>query len=189
MHIHIRLARLEDIPELENLIPESARTLQANYYTPTQIEGALRTVFGVDTQLIQDQTYFIAENADQIVGCGGWSKRKTLYGGDQGKTSECDQLLNPNLDPAKIRAFFIHPAWARQGIGSQIMQQCEAAALNAGFKTIEIIATLAGEPLYRKFGYFTRQQFGILLPNISTLPVVRMFKEFSELNLSHHNPQ
>jgi predicted N-acetyltransferase YhbS len=94
------------------------------------------------------------------------------------KTQECDQLLNPNLDPAKIRAFFIHPAWARKGIGSQIMQQCEAAALNAGFKTIEIIATLADKPLYRKFGYSTLQQIEISLPNKSTLPVVRMFKEF-----------
>jgi GNAT superfamily N-acetyltransferase len=178
MPIHIRLACPEDIPALEDLIPESVRTLQANYYTPAQIEGALGTVFGVDTQLIQDQTYFIAESASQIIGCGGWSKRKTLYGGDRGKNLEEDQLLNPNLDPAKIRAFFIHPAWARKGIGSQILQYCETAALNAGFKTIEIIATLAGEPLYRKFGYCTLQQFEILLPNKSTLPVVRMFKEF-----------
>jgi hypothetical protein len=116
MQIQIRLAHLKDIPALENLIPESARTLQANYYTPAQIEEALGTVFGVETQLIQDQTYFIAENAGQIVGCGGWSKRKTLYGGDQSKTGECDQLLDPNFDPAKIRAFFIHPAWARKGI-------------------------------------------------------------------------
>jgi GNAT superfamily N-acetyltransferase len=180
MPIHIRLARPEDIPALEDLIPESARTLQTNYYTPAQIKGALGTVFGVDTQLIQDQTYFIAESVSQIIGCGGWSKRKTLYGGARGKTLEEDQLLNPNIDSAKIRAFFIHPAWARQGIGSQIMHQCETAALNAGFKTIEIIATLAGEPLYRKFGYCTLQQFEILLPNKSTLPVVRMFKDFSE---------
>jgi GNAT superfamily N-acetyltransferase len=179
MHIHIRLARLEDIPTLENLIPESARTLQANYYASEQIEGDLGTVFGIDTQLIQDQTYFIAESANQIVCCGGWSKRKTLYGGDQSKNLEEDQLLNPNLDPAKIRAFFIHPAWARKGIGSQIMRQCEKAALDARFKTIEIIATLAGEPLYRKFGYCTLQQFEISLPNQSTLPVVRMFKDFS----------
>jgi GNAT superfamily N-acetyltransferase len=170
----------EDISTLENLIPESVRTLQANYYTPAQIEGALGTVFGIDTQLIQDQTYFIAESASQIIDCGGWSKRKTLYGGDKGKTLEEEQLLNPTLDPAKIRAFFIHPAWARQGIGSQIMRQCETAALDAGFKTIEIIATLAGEPLYRKFGYCTLQQFEISLPNKSALPVVRMFKDFSK---------
>jgi GNAT superfamily N-acetyltransferase len=143
-------------------------------------------VFGVDTQLIQDQTYFIAESTSQIIGCGGWSKRKTLYGGDRSKTGECDRLLDPNLDPAKIRAFLIHPARTRQGIGSQIMQQCETAALNTGFKAIEIIATLAGEPLYRKFGYRTLQQFEISLPNKTTLPVVRMFKDFTELPQSQN---
>lgn len=180
MEIHIRLASLEDIPALTNLIPESARTLQANYYTPEQIEGALGTVFGVDSQLIHDGTYFVAESASQIIGCGGWSKRKTLYGGDQSKKVEENQLLDSSVDPAKIRAFFVHPAWAQRGIGSQIIRQCEVAALAAGFKTIEIIATLAGEPLYRKFGYHTTRQFEIVLPNKSTLPVVRMFKSFAE---------
>jgi GNAT superfamily N-acetyltransferase len=176
MDIRIRLARQEDITALASLIQESARTLQATYYTSEQIEGALGTVFGVDSQLIQDETYFIAENRHQIIGCGGWSKRKTLYGGDQGKKAEEDQLLDPNFDSAKIRAFFVHPEWARRGIGSQIMEQCEAAALEAGFKTIEIIATLAGEPLYRRFGYTVSQKFEILLPNKSVLPVVRMVK-------------
>ena len=180
MDTQIRLASLEDIAALECLIPESARALQANYYTPEQIEGALGTVFGVDSQLIQDGTYFIAENTNQIVGCGGWSQRKTLYGGDRGKKAEEDELLDPSIDPAKIRAFFIHPAWARKGIGSQIMKQCEARALEAGFQTIEIIATLAGEPLYSRFGYHVNQQFEISLPNKSFLPVVRMVKNFSE---------
>jgi GNAT superfamily N-acetyltransferase len=180
MNIQIRLARQEDIAALASLILESARTLQANYYTSEQIEGALGTVFGVDSQLIQDETYFIAENRHQIIGCGGWSKRKTLYGGDQGKKVEEDQLLDPNFDSAKIRAFFVHPEWARRGIGSQIMEQCETAALEAGFKTIEIIATLAGEPLYRRFGYNVSQRFEISLPNKSVLPVVRMVKSFVE---------
>lgn len=180
MDIQIRLACLENIPVLENLISESARTLQASYYSPEQIEGALETVFGVDSQLIRDETYFIAEYANQIIGCGGWSKRKTLYGGDQGKDIEEDQLLDPIVDPARIRAFFVHPAWARRGIGSQIMKQCEVAALTSGFQTIEIIATLAGEPLYSRFGYRTTKQFEILLPNYKTLPVIRMFKSFAE---------
>lgn len=178
--INIRLARSEDIPALASLISESARILQANYYTPEQIEGALGTVFGVDSQLIQDGTYFIAERANQVVGCGGWSKRKTLYGGDQGKRVEEDQLLDPSVDAAKIRAFFVHPTWARRGIGSRIMKQCEAAALEAGFKTIEIIATLAGEPLYSRFGYQVSQQFEILLPNENVLPVIRMVKNFAK---------
>ena len=180
MHIKIRLAYLEDIPALMSLIPKSARTLQASYYTQEQIEGALETVFGVDSQLIQDGTYFIAESESQVVGCGGWSKRQTLYGGDRGKNAETDQLLDPDTNAAKIRAFFVHPAWARKGVGSQMMKECERAALSAGFKTIEIIATLAGEPLYGRFGYQTVQRFELSLPNQSTLPVVRMFKDFSE---------
>ncbi len=182
MDIQIRLARQEDIAALANLILESARTLQATYYTSEQIEAALGTVFGVDSQLIQDGTYFIAENTHQIIGCGGWSKRKTLYGADRAKKAEEDRLLDPSFDSAKIRAFFVHPEWARRGIGSQIMEQCEAA-LEAGFKTIEIIATLAGEPLYRRFGYNVSQQFDISLPNESVLPVVRMVKSFAQTHL------
>jgi hypothetical protein len=103
MQIQIRLAHLEDISALETLIPESARALQANYYTPAQIEGALGTVFGVDTQLIQDQTYFIAENTGQIIGCGGWSKRKTLYGGDH-RAKHWKRLLHNSLDTPKIHS-------------------------------------------------------------------------------------
>lgn len=182
MDIQIRLACLEDIPNLKNLISESARTLQASYYTSEQTEGALGTVFGVDSQLIQDETYFIAEYANQIVGCGGWSKRKTFYGADQGKDTKEDQLLDPIIDPARIRAFFVDPTWARRGIGSQIMKQCEVAALSSGFQTIEIVATLAGEPLYSRFGYRTIKQFEILLPNHKTLPVIRMFKNFAEIH-------
>ena len=185
--INLRLACLEDIPALAALIPVSARSLQASYYTPAQIEGALGTVFGVDSQLIQDGTYFIAESENQIVGCGGWSRRKTLYGGDsrterlrqRGKNIEEDRLLDPSIDAAKIRAFFVHPAWARRGIGSQIMRRCEGAALDDGFKTIEIVATLAGEPLYQSFGYHLIDRFEIALPN-NILPVIRMVKNFSE---------
>jgi GNAT superfamily N-acetyltransferase len=181
--IHIRLACLEDIPALADLIPASARALLASYYTPAQIEGALGTVFGVDSQLIQDGTYFIAESLNQIVGCGGWSKRKTLYGGDRGKNIKEDRLLDPSVDAAKIRAFFVHPAWARRGIGSEIMRQCEGAALEAGFKTIEIVATLAGEPLYQSFGYHLIEKFEIALPNNSVLPGIRMVKNFRTVEL------
>ncbi|WP_310488976.1 GNAT family N-acetyltransferase [Chamaesiphon sp. VAR_69_metabat_338] len=180
MDIQIRPARLEDIPALTSLIPLSVRMLQASYYTPAQIEGALGTVFAVDSQLIRDRTYFIAESDSQIVGCGGWSRRSTSYGGDLNQSAAADELIDPNLHPAKIRAFFVHPAWARRGIGSQMMRQCEAAAVAAGFGTIEIVATLAGEPLYARFGYRTIQQFEIPLPNNLTLPGVKMFKDFSE---------
>ena len=120
MDFFIRLACLEDIPKLTTLIPDSARALQADYYTSEQIEGALGTVFGVDSQLIQDRTYFVAERDRQIVGCGGWSKRKTLYGGDSGKNNQEDSLLNPDTDSAKIRAFFVDPVWARQGLAVRL---------------------------------------------------------------------
>lgn len=180
MDIHIRLARTEDIPDLANLIPISARMLQANYYTPAQIDGALGAVFNVDRQLIQDRTYFVAESASQIVGCGGWSRRATAYGGNPSQTGADDRLLDPSCDAAKLRAFFVHPAWVRRGIGSEIIRQSELAALAAGFETIEIVATLAGEQLYCKFGYRTLDRFEISLPNNHTLPVVKMFKKFSE---------
>ncbi len=181
MNINIRLACFEDIPTLTNLISESTRVLQANYYKPQQIEGALGTIFGIDSQLIDDGTYFVAECAAKIVGCGGWSRRKTLYSGDSGKDTKEDVLLNPDIEPAKIRAFFVHPAWVRRGIGSKIMEQCEVAAVNAGFKTIEIVATLAGEPLYKAFGYKVTEKFDIPLPNGEVLPVVRMFKGFTDV--------
>ena len=181
MNINIRLACFEDIPTLTALIPESVRFLQAGYYTPQQIEGALGSIFGVDSQLINDGTYFVAECVSKIVGCGGWSQRKTLYGGDSAKDKKEDILLNPDIEPAKIRAFFVHPAWVRRGIGSKIMEQCEVAAVNAGFKTIEIIATLAGEPLYTAFGYKVTEKFDIPLLNCEVLPVVRMFKGFTDV--------
>jgi GNAT superfamily N-acetyltransferase len=181
MDFCIRLASLEDIPKLTTLIPDSARVLQADYYTSEQIEGALGTVFGVDSQLIQDRTYFVAEHNNQIFGCGGWSQRKTLYGGDSGKNNQEDSLLNPDTDSAKIRAFFVDPARARQGIGSQIMQSCELAAERAGFKDVETIATLAGEPFYTKFGYRAIERFEIPLPNNQFLPAVRMFKSLAPI--------
>lgn len=177
MSFSLRLARLDDVPQLNLLIPLSARGLQAGYYTPSQIEAALGTVFGVDTQLIRDGTYFIVEAEGVVVGCGGWSRRKTLFGSDQGKSAD-DSLLNPELDPARIRAFFVHPEFARRGIGRQIMEFSELAATTAGFTRIDIVATLAGEPLYLKFGYTAVEHFDLLLPNLETMPLVRLTKSF-----------
>src|SRR5580704_11997807 len=119
MNISLRQAVPADIPALRVLIDASVRGLQAADYTPAQIEGALQTVYGVDSQLIADKTYFVVEAEAVIVGCGGWSKRKTLFGGDRW-TSREDSLLNPEQDAAKIRAFFVHPDWVRRGIGSMI---------------------------------------------------------------------
>lgn len=188
--IHTRRAVAADIPALKPLIEASVRTLQANDYTPTQIEGALQSVFGVDSQLIADGTYFVAEAArgtrpdsDEpgtlpaplIVGCGGWSKRKTLFGADHW-TSREDALLDPKRDAAKIRAFFIHPEWARRGIGSMILSACEGAAMAAGFTRLEMGATLTGVKLFLARGYLEIEQLAVPLGNGELLPVVRMAK-------------
>ncbi|MGA9932803.1 MAG: GNAT family N-acetyltransferase [Terriglobales bacterium] len=181
MTVRIRLAEARDIPLLRELIEASVRGLQARDYSPAQLESALRTVYGVDTQLIADGTYFAAEAVDDagavvLVGCGGWSKRRTLYGGDQFAGRE-DSLLDPARDAAKIRAFFVHPGWARRGIGGMILEACEAAAGAAGFRRLEMGATLTGVPFYRAKGYVELEAVEAPLGNGLTLPIVRMGKD------------
>jgi N-acetylglutamate synthase-like GNAT family acetyltransferase len=179
MTVHLRLAEMRDIPALQALIGDSVRILQASDYSPAQLELALQTVYGVDTQLISDGTYFAAEATEDttacLVGCGGWSKRKTLYGGDHWTQRE-DALLDPAKDAAKIRAFFIHPDWARRGIGGMILERCERAASEAGFHTLEMGATLTGIPFYRANGYLEFERVEVPLGNGLTLPIVRMSK-------------
>lgn len=176
MQLTIRKASYEDIPALEALIQNSVKNLQAAYYSREQMDGALGTVFGVDSQLIKDGTYFIVEVESNIVGCGGWSQRKTLFGGDKSQNKE-DDFLDPLHESARIRAFFVHPAWARRGIGSKIMAACEAAAIGVGFSRFELVATLAGEPLYKAHGFYNIEYFEISLPNGACLPVIRMSKQ------------
>lgn len=171
--IEFRVALLSDIPALEALIPVSARGLRGGYYLPEQTEGAIGTVFGVDSQLIRDGTYFVATAESRVVGCGGWSKRKTTYGGDSAKRGD-DPLRDPSCEPAMIRAFFVHPESARQGIGREILRLSETAARAAGFRDLEIVATLPGEPLYAACGYVGVERFEISLVNGALLPVVRM---------------
>jgi len=141
-----RLAREGDIPELEALISISINRLQAHHYSRAQMKAALGSVFGVDRQLIRDGTYFVVEREGQIVGCGGWGKRKTLFGSDAIKAGT-DIELDPRRDSARIRAFFVHPAWARYGIGRAILERCETAIRLAGFRSVELVATLTGSPL------------------------------------------
>lgn len=179
----IRLCTLDDVPAVEKLIPLSARGLKADVYTTEQIEGALGTVFGVDTQLIRDGTFFVAETEGILVGCGGWSRRKTLFGSDQGKIGE-DAPLDPAIDAARIRAFFVHPQWARRGIGREIMKASEEAAIRAGFRRIDIIATLLGEPLYRLFGYQTVRRYDLPLQNGALMPVVHLTKNVEEMGMN-----
>jgi predicted N-acetyltransferase YhbS len=172
----IRLATAADIPALQKLIDASVRALSLPYYNQEQIESALSSVFGVDSQLIQDQTYFVAEIAGQIVGAGGWSKHRTLFGGDQTKSDQIDELLNPATDAARIRAFYVHPEWSRRGIARRIAQACENAANAAGFGMLELIATLPGEPLYLALGYRIVEPFPLPLPDGRSLPAFRMEK-------------
>ena len=176
----LRLATEEDIPRLHALIEASVRGLQAEDYTQAQIDGALGTVLGLDTQLIRDQTYFVAEALDaagnvEMAGCGGWSKRKTLFGADRGPGREPD-LLDPKIDAAKVRAIFVHPEFARRGLGSLIHSRVEAAAATAEFKHYEMGSTLTGVPLYRLKGYVEVERIAVPLHNGEALPVVRMVK-------------
>jgi GNAT superfamily N-acetyltransferase len=176
----IRLATEADIPALHALIEASVRGLQAGDYTPAQIEGALGTVLGLDTQLIADRTYFIAEARDQKakrreLACGGWSKRKTLFGADRGP-GRALELLDPATDAAKVRAIFVHPDFARRGLGSQILATVENAARAAGFTRFEMGSTLTGVPLYRLKGYIELEQIAVPLWNGEALPVVKMVK-------------
>jgi GNAT superfamily N-acetyltransferase len=182
---HLRLATDEDVPALHALIEASVRGLQREDYTPAQIEGALGIVLGLDSQLIRDRTYFIAEISDQntrariAAGCGGWSKRKTLFGADAGPGREPD-LLDPTTDAAKVRAIFVHPDFARQGLGSLILATVENAARAAGFRRFEMGSTLTGVPLYRLKGYVEIERIAVPLKNGEVLPVVKMVKSATD---------
>lgn len=150
--MHVRKASVEDREALQRLIARSARELSAGDYSPEQIEGALRGAFGVDSQLIHDGTYFVVESDGAIVGCGGWSYRRTLFGSDSRAERDAGEL-DPSTEPAKIRAFFVDPAHARRGIGTMLLQKCESEARERGFARVELMGTLPGVRLYAARGY------------------------------------
>jgi len=179
-----RLATASDIPHLGPLIEASIRGLQTNDYSPSQIDQAIGTWLGLDTQLIADQTYFVVEalhnpenlaTVGGLAACGGWSRRKTPYGSDH-RPNRDDALLDPSADAAKIRAFFVHPAWARRGIGTRILTLCEQAAQSEGFTRFEMGATLTGIPLYRRHGYVEGERVELPLASGDWLPIVKMAK-------------
>jgi len=181
---HLRVATPADVPALRSLIERSVRELQKHDYTSAQIEGALGHALGLDTQLIEDQTYFVAEPLDPsgsavqsgvIAGCGGWSYRKTLFGSDHGPSRETT-FLDPATDAAKIRAIFVHPDHARRGLGTLILQRCEHEASVARFTRFEMGSTLTGVPLYKLRGYVPHETINVQLPNGEVLAVVRMTK-------------
>lgn len=170
---HLRRATAADVPALHALIDASVHALSAGFYTPAQVESALQHLFGPDTQLIADGTYHVVEAGDALAAAGGWSRRRTLYGGDQAKTGP-DPLLDPAVDPARIRAFFVHPAWARRGLARLLFAECLAGARAAGFRELELVATLPGEPLYSALGFAADRRFAITLADGVELPVVGM---------------
>jgi GNAT superfamily N-acetyltransferase len=171
--LRIRLARTEDTPALTELIARSVRELQKNEYSQAQREGALGSVFGVDRRLIEDGTYFVVESDGVIAGCGGWSRRRTLFGADAWHGRE-DSLLDPATEAAKIRAFFVDPAFARRGVASLLLDACETAARQHGFRQLEMGATLTGIPFYRARGYTETEAIEADLPDGGKLAIVKM---------------
>ena len=150
--LNLRVATLEDREALRELIDRSARELSKGDYRAEQVEGALQGTFGVDSQLIQDGTYFVVEAGAALVGCGGWSYRRTLFGGDR-RAERDSGVLDPRSEPAKIRAFFVDPAHARKGIGTMLLEKCESEARRRGFSRVELMSTLPGVRLYSARGY------------------------------------
>jgi GNAT superfamily N-acetyltransferase len=175
----LRVARSADVPVLEGLIARAGTALSAGFYTPAQALALTRHVFGVDSQLIADRTYFVCEQGGVLVACGGWSRRRTLVGGDRAKRG-ADPLLDPTREAARIRAFFVAPEQARRGFGRRLLEHCVAAARAGGFRRLELVATLPGEPLYAAGGFVAGERFELLLPDESggtlAVPVVKMVR-------------
>ena len=176
MEFQLRLATATDVLSIRELIADSVRGLAKGIYTDRQIELSIRSVFGVDHQLIEDGTYFVAESGGRIVGCGGWSRRQTLFGASEYAESRDSTLLDPTSQPAKIRAFFVHPNSARKGIGRAILGRCEAEALAEGFTSAEMMATLPGVPLYEVCGYEKHESQDVNLPDGETIVCLLMSK-------------
>jgi GNAT superfamily N-acetyltransferase len=173
---NLRLATMADLPLLRDLVAQSVWVLQANEYSDEQRKAAIRLIYGVDTQLIRDGTYFAVEENGNIVACGGWSRRRTLFGGDQHAPSREPELLDAATEAGKIRAFFVRPGWERRGIGSALIRACEQAAWAEGFRKLEMGSTLTGIPLYSAHGYHEVERIEVPLDQGLTMTVVRMTK-------------
>ena len=171
-----RKATLDDVAAIESLIAASARGLAVGQYSIEQIEAALSDAFSVDTELITDQTYLVVEAAGELIACGGWSKRGTLFGGD-GSPGRESKLLNPETEAARIRTFFVHPDWARRGIGRSLLHKCEEEARANGFRTTQLVATLSGLRLYEACGYVETDRLHHTLKNGVEIEFVPMRKE------------
>ncbi|MTW13953.1 GNAT family N-acetyltransferase [Pseudoduganella eburnea] len=174
----LRPATAGDIPAMEALIQRSGILLSKGFYSDQQAAAVTRHVFGVDSQLVDDHTYFVIERDGKVLACGGWSKRATLFGGDQHKSGP-DPLLDPATQPARIRAFFVDPSAPRQGLGRMLMEHCEREATAAGFQAMELAATMPGVPLYLACGFESVEDFSLTLPGNIAVPLSRMRKRIS----------
>jgi GNAT superfamily N-acetyltransferase len=168
-----RLAVADDVPSLTVLMDAAIAELQRDFLDTAQIASS-RAIMGIDTQLIDDGTYFVVESDGDLAGCGGWSRRATLYGGNQtpGRDSK---LLDPSVDPARVRAMYTSPAFARRGVGRLILSLCEAAAASEGFRRLELMSTLSGEPLYVAYGFRPLERL-LDATGGAPVPIVRMEK-------------
>lgn len=175
----LRAATIDDVPALRRLIEESVRKLSTGFYNSEQIDAALSAIFGVDTQLIDDGTYYTIEGEGTLAAAGGWSARRTLYGGDQMKRG-ADPLLDPAVDPARIRAFFVHPGYARRGLARQLYETCERSARSAGFRSFELMATMSGVPLYAALGFAEVEHVATIVGGVE-VPFVRMSRDIASL--------
>jgi GNAT superfamily N-acetyltransferase len=180
-----RLAMPNDAPSIRALVVRSARGLSVGFYTPEQIEAAIVHVFGVDSQLISDSTYYVIDSPDGLAAAGGWSKRRTLFGGDQMKTG-ADPLLDPAIDAARIRAFFVDPRWARRGLARTLYSLCARAASAAGFQRFELMATAPGEPFYTRLGFRVLERVELVLPPNVPIAFTRMARDID--STSHADP-
>lgn len=178
----IRTATANDIPQLRGLIERSARELSRGFYTAREAESAIRYVFGVDSTLVGDGTYYVLDVGGIAAACGGWSRRRTLYGGDQRPVGAPDELLDPACDAARIRAFFVAPEQARRGFGRLLLAHCVAAADAAGFRSLELMSTLPGVPFYEALGFARAESVSDMLPDGVAVGFVRMTRAL------HHSP-
>ncbi len=184
---HLRLARLDEIPRINALIKSSAQQLSTGFYTPKQIDSLIKHIFGVDTSLIEDQTYYVIDKDGELVACGGFSRRKTLFGGDQCKEiahNDSEDFLDPSIDPGNIRAFFVAPRYAGQGFSSILMKAAEAKAQQAGFRSVKLRATLTGVAVYEHLGFTCIGDTSVILPDGEIVQFKDMHKTLATPKLS-----
>ncbi|MEO7964062.1 MAG: GNAT family N-acetyltransferase [Gemmatimonadaceae bacterium] len=182
----VRVATTTDVAALNVLIAASARELSVGFYSPAQIDAAIEYVFGVDSQLIADGTYFVIDGDSGPEAAGGWSARRTLFGGDQAKDA-VGPHLDPRADAARIRAFFVHPAFARRGLARRLYVECERAARAAGFQKLELMGTLPGEPLYLALGFAVVERVVLLLGGVD-VPFTRMMRSIASSDVTEVHP-